>query len=398
MADIAKISVSGIQYDIKDETARNKVTAIEDGTKTLTSVTTSGNASVGGTLNVSGTTTLSGNLTVTGDITQSGSSYETHAEQVYTKKDMIITRDGATGGLGNNQYTGIQAKKYDGTNDGQLVFDKDGIARVGDVGQLQALATREDTPSDNYMPYWDAATNKFVTTLPTFNILCGSNADADCVGTIGSLTGYVNGMTVKVLFTNGHYGSTFTLNLDSQGAKPIWVNKDGTPAAMASNSLDRGDGTARNWFVQPYTTLELMYVSSLNSGNGAWLVIGNPVVLSSTASGYTIYADGFNENRRITTSRKIIWDAMNTNISKTYTLVSNYFAHIVVFIFAEDYNGTSAASFLLYNGSRTHYVNNLIFTLNLNINNSAFNNSLIVSLKDSTDLGSQYSAYCIIQN
>lgn len=294
MADIAKISVSGIQYDIKDETARNKVTAIEDGTKTLTSVTTSGNASVGGTLNVSGTTTLSGNLTVTGDITQSGSSYETHAEQVYTKKDMIITRDGATGGLGNNQYTGIQAKKYDGTNDGQLVFDKDGIARVGDVGQLQALATREDTPSDNYMPYWDAATNKFVTTLPTFNILCGSNADADCVGTIGSLTGYVNGMTVKVLFTNGHYGSTFTLNLDSQGAKPIWVNKDGTPAAMTSNSLDRGDGTARNWFVQPYTTLELMYVSSLNSGNGAWLVIGNPVVLSSTTSGYTIYADGSN--------------------------------------------------------------------------------------------------------
>ena len=71
---------------------------------------------------------------------KNGSAYETHAEQIYTKDDLIITRDGAVAGLDVGEYSGIQAHLYDGVNDGQLVFDKDGWARVGDVGDLQKLS------------------------------------------------------------------------------------------------------------------------------------------------------------------------------------------------------------------------------------------------------------------
>lgn len=94
-----------------------------------------------------------------GNIIQRGETYKTHAEDIYTKKDIIHTRDGATTGLGNGEYTGIEAEKYDGVNNGQLVFDNKGVARVGDKGDLQALLTRDEETnlSDEDLFYWDAA-------------------------------------------------------------------------------------------------------------------------------------------------------------------------------------------------------------------------------------------------
>lgn len=103
-------------------------------------------------------------ITINGNIIQKGDTYKTHAEELYTKKDIIFTREGAISTLGDNEYTGIQAVKYDGTNDGQLVFDKDGTARVGDVGDTQPLATRsekEELVGGNLLQ-WDAVNNKII--------------------------------------------------------------------------------------------------------------------------------------------------------------------------------------------------------------------------------------------
>ena len=104
-----------------------------------------------------------GNFHIAGNIYQSGEAYETHAEHLYTANDEIITRDGAEAGLGDGEYTGIRAKKYDGGNDGRLGFDRNGIARVGDVGDEQPLATREESPVNGGIAYWDAASLKFKT-------------------------------------------------------------------------------------------------------------------------------------------------------------------------------------------------------------------------------------------
>lgn len=103
--------------------------------------------------------TFKKDITIEGNIIQNGSAYETHAEKLYTKNDMIFTRDGATAALADNAYTGIQAVKYDGTNDGQLVFGKDGVARVGDIGNTQPLATRAEAGAltDGHVLQWDAA-------------------------------------------------------------------------------------------------------------------------------------------------------------------------------------------------------------------------------------------------
>lgn len=85
-------------------------------------------------------------------------------EIVKTKNDYIILRDGAIDGLDTGEYTGFEANLYDGTNNGRLVFDKDGVARVGDVGDEQPLATREETPIDGGITKWNNTTKRFETT------------------------------------------------------------------------------------------------------------------------------------------------------------------------------------------------------------------------------------------
>jgi len=104
-----------------------------------------------------------GNLHVDGPIIQSGLNYEIHTEQVFSALDLIITRDGAVAGLGAGEYTGIQASLYDGANDGQLVFDNAGVARVGDVGSLQPIATREEAPTNGYFAKWVSVNTRFET-------------------------------------------------------------------------------------------------------------------------------------------------------------------------------------------------------------------------------------------
>lgn len=99
------------------------------------------------------------NLHIQGNIIQSGSTYETDVETLNIANSYITLRSGSTIGLGPGEYTGIESKNYDGLNDGRLVFDNQGWARVGDVGDEQILTTRVENPTDGNYAVWDD-TNK----------------------------------------------------------------------------------------------------------------------------------------------------------------------------------------------------------------------------------------------
>lgn len=107
---------------------------------------------------------IDADLVVNGDIIQNGSAYETHAEHIRTNDDYIFMRDNAMAGLPTGDFSGFQVKLYDGVNDGRLVIDRSGTARVGDVGDEQPLLTRDEsedmTPDSLLM--WDAVNMKAV--------------------------------------------------------------------------------------------------------------------------------------------------------------------------------------------------------------------------------------------
>ena len=107
---------------------------------------------------------VNGTLEVDGDIIQNGSAYETHAEQVFTKNDLIVTREDAIGGIAAGQLSGIRVKKYDGVSDLNLGVDAAGIMRVGDLGSEQPLATREEEASmtSGALVKWDGVNKRMI--------------------------------------------------------------------------------------------------------------------------------------------------------------------------------------------------------------------------------------------
>ena len=135
------------------------------GSKTFTANTYIGTSSTKANLN------MHGDFNIQGNIFQSGETYETHAEQVYTKDDYIILRDGATAGLVTGDYAGFQVVKYDGVNNGRLVIDNKGEARVGDEGDEQPLLTRNESESmtADALLKWNATESKAETTTDYYN-------------------------------------------------------------------------------------------------------------------------------------------------------------------------------------------------------------------------------------
>ena len=171
----------------------NKVANVTVPTKTSDLTNDSNFAKTNQNNNFSTNQTINGDLQVNGDITNTGSSYETHAEKIYTKNDYIITRDGAVSGLASGDYSGFQAKLYDGTNDGRLVFDNTGTARVGDVGGEVPLLARDESANmtDGKILTWDS-TNLIAKTV--LGIAFVTQAEYDALissGTYDSNTLYI---------------------------------------------------------------------------------------------------------------------------------------------------------------------------------------------------------------
>ena len=124
---------------------------------------------------IDGIKTFIGKIVADCDIIQNGAAYETHAEQVFSKDDYIIMRDGAIAGLGAGDRSGLQVKLYNGTDDARLAVDRDGVARVGDVGDEQPLLTRDETAdmtSGNILS-WDGVNQKAITSGKSVSEIAG---------------------------------------------------------------------------------------------------------------------------------------------------------------------------------------------------------------------------------
>lgn len=247
--------------------------------------------------------TFNGSITVNGDITQSGTPYETHAEQIYTKKDNIITREDATGALPSGDYSGIKVNNYDGNGaNGILAYRSDGTAVVGDeagspaVENLQPLLTRDEANNiTNGAPLvWDA-TNK--------RAIGGSTSGVSVITTATTTVNNIplsNNDSIQLLFTadisdtNATGGVTPLAITYNNVSVPLKVSKNGVLTDIFAHEI-----LTNIWkYLQAYTVLDLIYLSDYDgNGNPAFIVKGNPILLSS--SDYTIYANGYNEQEYV---------------------------------------------------------------------------------------------------
>lgn len=151
-----------------------------------------------------------------------------------------------------------------------------------------------------------------------------------------------DGQTIKICFVNGHEAGNstdyMTLNVNSTGPVPIVSNQNGTLANLPIHELTAGTYSV----LMANVTLEMYYTPNGFNSNPAWVVIGNPVVLSSTD--YTIYADGKNDKYTFIdnfASSVVATKTVNIDISKysELTAVLSLGTMTIVSTFAKN-NGT----------------------------------------------------------
>lgn len=211
---------------------------------------------------------VNGTLEVDGDIIQNGSAYETHAEQVFTKNDLIVTREDAIGGIAAGQLSGIRVKKYDGVSDLNLGVDSGGIMRVGDLGQEQPLATREEAANmtSGALVKWDGVNNRMI-------------APASNVGDDTHPVKIVNGEAVQVTDSLQielvQLNDVFSLNLASNTAVfnlgSITASKTGSMILSISGSFgNNSQGYRLIGFSRNSTTGQEAWILNSNANSDAF--------------------------------------------------------------------------------------------------------------------------------
>lgn len=271
--------------------------------------------------------TFNGSVTINGNITQSGTPYETHAEQLYTKKDNIITREDATGALPSGQYSGIKVNNYDGNGaNGILAYRSDGTAVVGDetgdpaVENLQPLLTRdEESNLVNGAPFvWDAVHKRAISGATSGISVIPVNS------TTVSASALSSNEVVQLRFTADIDGAdtttplAFTWNGNTVPAKAV---KNGSLVDIFAQEID-DNGTTVYRYIQNNSLISFLF-------DGTNLVCeGDAVLISDEYS--TVYADGTVDNfgdftkpagtvTTEATGRKLRFRDLRTNTIRTFT-------------------------------------------------------------------------------
>lgn len=154
------------------------------------------------------------------------------------------------------------------------------------------------------------STRTVVNNVGTDIALAGAGSLFTVSGSLGgtkSLTlsdGFINNgapeanLIVPLLFPNGHndLGPSLYLEITVAGVTnpiPVVSNQNGTLLPIPHHEMIEGGSTVYK-VVDPNTILNVYYTADYD-GNGtpAFVVVGNPLVLSSST--YSIYANGYNE-------------------------------------------------------------------------------------------------------
>ena len=110
-----------------------------------------------------------GDLTIAGDLTVSGTTTTINTDEL-TVEDKTITVNSLEAGAGvtGDPYAGLIVDRGSET-DYWLVFEETSDTfRVGISGSLQAVATREDSPVDTVVPWWNDSEKRFDTAGNTY--------------------------------------------------------------------------------------------------------------------------------------------------------------------------------------------------------------------------------------
>jgi len=106
---------------------------------------------------------ITGDVTIIGNLTVSGTEFISNVETLEVTDNLILLNAGETGAGVTLGEAGVEIDRGSETNYRFMFDEVHDHFEVGVSGTEQAVATREDTPTDTYVPYWNAAAYRFDT-------------------------------------------------------------------------------------------------------------------------------------------------------------------------------------------------------------------------------------------
>ena len=118
---------------------------------------------VEGTIAGQGDVTVGANLTVTGDLTVNGTTTTLNTQTIEAEDNLILINSGETGAGVTAGTAGIEVDRGTETNYQFMYQESTDSFVIGEIGGLQKVATREDSPTDTGVAFWNNSASRFDT-------------------------------------------------------------------------------------------------------------------------------------------------------------------------------------------------------------------------------------------
>jgi hypothetical protein len=247
---------------------------------------TSNNITVGTNLNVIGNTRIDGDLQV------NGTTISVNTENVLIEDNIIMLNSNFTTGTPISTFkSGIEVKRGNETNYQFILNESDQSFKIGALDNLQCVATRQDLPINNGIPYWNSSQSRFDTSSTLF--FNGSGTTILSTINISGLATFNNTSILRpstVLSSLNISGLTALNNTIIQQPTTIGstLNVSGnanlfSPTTILSSLNISGLATLNNTSIlRPSTVLSSLNVSGLATLNNGINISGNTNILSPT--------------------------------------------------------------------------------------------------------------------
>lgn len=263
-------------------------------------------------LDVTTNAIIGGNLTVTGNLTVSGSSTVISTQVVELEDNIILVNSGETSGSGVSlNLAGLEIERGTLVNFQAVFEESTDLYKIGEVGHLQAVATREDNPLDKGISVFNSVQRRLDSTdNVAIPITFSGNTES-----VSSSTG-----TVKVI---GGVGTTGNVSLD-KSIKFLGTNYASEIKSNITNDLVISPGNHLD-IITPMVKLQDSSVIQFgaqtqtisNSGNNLSLTASSGDLVISTVLGGKVILPEQTYIRWGTSLNDILFDGTDINLRST---------------------------------------------------------------------------------
>jgi hypothetical protein len=226
----------------------------------------------------------SGDLSIEGDLFVDGTTWVVHNQEVTTSDNLIVINYGETGPGVTAGWAGIEVDRGTETNYQFLFYEDTDTFRIGEIGNLQAVATREDSPIDGGIAFWNASEFRFDTS---------SFLTTD--GTSLTVLGFIqldSGTSVNEFSIDGTLGGDSDDAVPTEKAVKTYVDNAIGNLEAGNESLSNGDTTAEIIFSQTQSDTNYSQFWSIENSVDSPPSIFTGVVYDKTVNGFKVLFSG----------------------------------------------------------------------------------------------------------